>query len=222
MVVGARGRHRPVACACPMRYPAGEEANQWERAMPDVRLILTDIDGTILPYGQARVGERCLGAFHAAMDAGVRVGPASGRGLRWIPPLLGGDASCCATALASNGMEVYLDGCEVHRELLPHDALRALADTLRGMPGCGLVCFDGMTPDLVVGSREELMRCFPSYGRSCVSVDDIPRIDIVKANVFLDGTIAQMHELADRLAALIPRLGFDVPQAGWLNILTRG
>ena len=190
--------------------------------MPDVRLILTDIDGTILPYGQARVGERCLRSFRVAMDAGVRVGPASGRGLKWIPPLLGGDAAYCATALASNGMEVYLDGREVHRELLPHDALRALAGILRGMPGCGLVCFDDVTPDLIVGSREELTCCFPSYGRSCVPVDDVPSIDIVKANVFFDGTIAQMHELADHLASLIPRLDFDVPQPGWLNILTRG
>ncbi len=205
-----------------MRYAAGEVTNHRGRAMPDIRLILTDIDGTILPYGQTRVGERCLDAFHAAMDAGLRVGPASGRGLRWIPPLLRDDGSCCATALASNGMEVYLDGCEVHKELLPHDALRSLADVLRGMPGCGLVCFDDVTPELVVGSREELTRCFPSYGRSCVSVDDVPRIDIVKANVFSDDTVTLMHELADRLAALIPQLDFDVPRAGWLNVLTRG
>ena len=47
-----------------------------------IKLILTDIDGTIMPYGKRQVTQRCRSAFHAAMDAGILVGPASGRCIR--------------------------------------------------------------------------------------------------------------------------------------------
>ena len=78
-----------------------------------IKLILTDIDGTIMPYGKRQVTQRCRAAFHAAMDAGILVGPASGRFFSWIPSFFGGDKACCQTALATNGMQVYLEGRKV-------------------------------------------------------------------------------------------------------------
>ena len=72
-----------------------------------IKLILTDIDGTIMPYGKRRVTQRCRASFHAAMDAGILVGPASGRFFSWIPSFFGGDKACCQTALATNGMQVF-------------------------------------------------------------------------------------------------------------------
>lgn len=50
-----------------------------------IRLILTDIDNTILPHGESRVSERTVSSFHRALDAGIHIGPASGRGIDWIP-----------------------------------------------------------------------------------------------------------------------------------------
>ena len=69
-----------------------------------VKLILSDIDGTILPWGHKVVSERTRAAFHAAMDAGLAVGPASGRFHSWIPAFFDGDEACCATAIATNGL----------------------------------------------------------------------------------------------------------------------
>lgn len=76
----------------------------------NTKLILCDIDGTILPKGNPQVSQRTIRAFHAALDAGIAIGPASGRGIDWIPPFFGGDAACCATCLATNGQQVYLGG----------------------------------------------------------------------------------------------------------------
>lgn len=55
-----------------------------------IKLILCDIDGTILPKGHPQVSARTIRAFHAALDAGLVIGPASGRGIEWIPPFFGG------------------------------------------------------------------------------------------------------------------------------------
>ncbi len=188
----------------------------------DVKLILTDIDGTILPYGQRQVSKACVEAFRTAIGAGIHIGPASGRGQRWMAPLLGGDEVLCATALASNGMEVYLDGERIHAEVLDRGVLRRLAQVLRAIPGTGLVCFDDATPLLVAGSQADLACCFAPYAKRSVPVDDVPDCEIVKANVFFDGDISQMHDLADRLGRVVGALSFDVPQAAWLNVMTRG
>ena len=188
----------------------------------DVKLILTDIDGTILPYGQRQVSKACVEAFRAAIGAGIHIGPASGRGQRWMAPLLGGDEVLCATALASNGMEVYLDGERIHAEVLDRGVLRCLAQVLRAIPGAGLVCFDDATPLLVAGSQADLACCFAPYAKKSVPVDDVPDCEIVKANVFFDGDISQMHDLADRLGRVVGALSFDVPQPAWLNVMTRG
>ena len=188
----------------------------------DVKLILTDIDGTILPYGQRQVSKACVEAFRTAIGAGIHIGPASGRGQRWMAPLLGGDEVLCATALASNGMEVYLDGKRIHAEVLDRGVLRCLAQVLRAIPGTGLVCFDDATPLLVAGSQADLACCFAPYAKRSVPVDDVPDCEVVKANVFFDGDISQMHDLADRLGRVVGALSFDVPQAAWLNVMTRG
>ena len=125
------------------------------------KLILTDIDGTILPRGQRQVSERTVAAFHAAIDAGLRVGAASGRGFSWIPDFFGGDAACCSTALATNGMQVYLGGEKVMEQTLPAAALERVRAIAAETPAAGLVCFDDATPLLVAGTREDLTRAFP-------------------------------------------------------------
>ena len=51
----------------------------------DGLIILSDIDGTIMPAGTHCVSERTRAAFHAAMEAGLAIGPASGRGVGQIP-----------------------------------------------------------------------------------------------------------------------------------------
>ncbi len=53
--------------------------------MRDIRMIATDIDGTLLPAGYARIPERVLCALRRALEAGIYVVPASGRMCSVIP-----------------------------------------------------------------------------------------------------------------------------------------
>jgi hypothetical protein len=55
--------------------------------------------------------------------------------------MFAGDEECCATAVATNGLEVYLEGTCIHHEYFSHKALSGLLDVLSGYPGCGLLCF---------------------------------------------------------------------------------
>ena len=185
------------------------------------KLILCDIDGTILPKGNPQVSQRTIRAFHAALDAGIAIGPASGRGIDWIPPFFGGDSACCATCLATNGQQVYLGGKLVHEERQPHDALVRLAAMLATVPQSGMLCFDGGTPLLVAGSREDLRLPFPAYAEKCVPVDAVPDV-VVKANVFVDTDEAGTRDLIARAAREVPELDLDYAHAGFSNVMPHG
>ena len=191
-------------------------------ARPDIRLILSDIDGTMLPYGQRVVSARTRAAMHAALDAGIRVGPASGRGISHVTPTFAGDAALTATALGTNGMQVYLDGKLIHEELLPHAALEHVVEVIAGLPGVGAIVFDGGTPLLVAGTREDLALSFPVYAEQAVGAAGIPDVPIVKMNVFCAGDLAATHELHDLVAAAVGELDFNVPMAGFLNMAPPG
>lgn len=187
-----------------------------------VKLVLTDIDGTILPRGDREVSARTRAAFHAALDAGLVVGPASGRGYAWIPQFFGGDARCCATALATNGQQVYHEGELVLERVLPREALLDARRIVAQTPGAGLLCFDGATPLLVEGSASDLARVFPGYGASCVPADDVPRLPVVKANVFVGGDDAEAAALVARLNAEVPALDVDRALPCFSNVMPRG
>ena len=132
-----------------------------------VRLILCDIDRTILPYGDTSVSPRTRAAFLAAREAGIACGVASGRGVDWIPPFFDGDAHCVETCVATNGNQVFLAGEKI-REAEMSALLAPAAEVVRNVERAGLIAFDGATPVLVEGTVEDLTGAFAAYGRACV------------------------------------------------------
>ena len=189
---------------------------------PAIKLILSDIDGTILPFGQRVVPERTRRAMHAALDAGIHVGPASGRGISHVVPSFAGDDALTATALGTNGMQVYLDGAMIHEEHLDHDALVHVAEVIAGRPGVGAIVFDGGTPLLVAGTREDLAQSFPVYAEQARDHVGIPDFPVIKMNIFNAGGIEVTRELLDLLVREVPELDFNLPVPGFLNITPVG
>lgn len=191
-------------------------------AHPDIKLILSDIDGTMLPFGQRVVSPRVIAAFHAALEAGIHVGPASGRGISHVTPTFSGDEACTATALATNGMQVYLDGTLIHEEHLPHEALEHVVEVIHGMPGVGAIVFRGGTPLLVEGTREDLAESFPVYAEQALDHEGIPDFPVVKLNVFNAGGIELTRELLALVTREVPELDFNLPMPGFLNLTPPG
>ena len=187
-----------------------------------IKLILTDIDGTILPYGRKVVTERCRAAFHAAMDAGLLVGPASGRFYSWVPGFFGGDAACCQTALATNGLQVFLGGEKVLQKELPPAGIARAVEVLAGVPRSGLILFEGTTPYLVQGSRDDLRACFPAYAETCLDREGLPEGNITKANAFMVGDLERTRDVVALLNREVPGIDFDVPQAMFSNAMPAG
>ena len=187
-----------------------------------VKLILSDIDGTILPWGHKAVSERTRAAFHAAMDSGLVVGPASGRFHSWIPAFFDGDEACCATAIATNGLQVYYRGEKVLQKGLDPSALGRAMEVLRDFPGTGLIFFHDGVPHLVQGSRDDLAAAFPRYAAECLDADALPDAPVPKANVFINGSLEDTRALVARLNDEVDGLDFDVPQPMFSNVMPSG
>lgn len=189
---------------------------------PVIKLILSDIDGTMLPYGQRIVSDRTRAAMHACLDAGIHVGPASGRGISHVVPTFAGDDALTATALGTNGMQVYLDGELIHEEHLDRDALVRVTQAIHGMPGVGAIVFDGGTPLLVEGTRADLAESFPVYAEQAVDHVGIPTFPIVKLNVFIGDGMEHTRAVFDLLRREVPEIDYNIPMAGFLNLTPPG
>ena len=187
-----------------------------------MKLILSDIDGTILPFGERVVSTRTREAFHAALAKGMYVGVASGRAMPWVQATFGGDELCTSTALVTNGMEVYLGGELIHCEVLARDALEHVARVLSDIPDTGLIIFEGLNVHLVTGNREILADSFSEYARAPLPSVGIPDIDVVKANIFCPIDMACTQQLLEHMRREVPELGFNLPVAGFLNITPKG
>ena len=191
--------------------------------MHSIKLILTDVDGTILPYGHRQIPARTIEAFHAAIDAGIHLGVATGRDSTWVPRFFGGDAACSATSIASNGSEVFLDGRKIRESHLDVGGLREVAAIVREVPGAGMLVFYEGKPLLVEGTKEDLALSFPAYAAACQEVDDVPDEAPIKGNVFFGPLAAEEYEpLVDRLNRTVSTLDFDIPQPGFGNIMPHG
>lgn len=187
-----------------------------------VKLILTDIDGTILPYGSKVVSERTRAAFHAALDAGLAIGPASGRFYSWLGRFFDDDAACFATAIAANGMQVYHQGQAVLEKDLEPDYLRHVQDVLADVPRSGLMIYENGEPHLVCGSVDDLAIAFPAYAEGGMLTTQIGDTLVPKANAFLVGDLDDTRRWVDMLAREVPELDFDVPQPMFSNITPKG
>lgn len=187
-----------------------------------VRLILADIDGTVLPRGAERVSERTVAAFRAAADAGILVGPSSGRGYAWVQPFFWNDAACYRTCIATNGLQVYTQGHCALQKTLPPEALAAMSAIVASEPRAGLLVFDGAKPLLLHGDRDDLTRVFPNYGKTCEKVDALPDFPVVKANVYTGGTADDAAQLVARINAEVVALDVDRALPTFSNVMPRG
>lgn len=137
--------------------------------------------------------------------------------------MFSGDASCCQTAVATNGLEIWLDGTCIHHELFSHQALEALAEELCAHhPGAGLLLFGEEGPTLALGTREGLAKTFPAYAETAKETGRIPEGAVTKANVFEELDRPKTQELVDELNGARLGLDFDLAFAGYLNAMPHG
>lgn len=191
-----------------------------------IKLVLTDLDDTLIPFGQSCASKETCAAIHEAIDAGVRVGPATGRlpaDMQWMFP---GEPECCATGLFAGGQIVHVDGRPVHMVMIARHLLERVQEVLDGA-FAGEACLALYEPYKLDGiayitANEEALRACPppTWGQikqilprvaDFPATQEDPEPGYAKANVQCSCERARMEEVLARLASEVPELTFAFP-----------
>src|SRR6202049_3206645 len=119
---------------------------------PSIRLLATDIDGTLL-NPQFQISERDLAALRRAHAAGIEVVLVTGRRHTFALPIaqqLGFDL----WLISSNGAVTRsLAGDTFHRDLMPREICRELVGAMQEFRGNTVLTFDKETKGAIVLER---------------------------------------------------------------------
>lgn len=192
-----------------------------------IKLVLSDMDNTLIPFGESRASERTVAAIHELMDAGVRFGPATGRDYYELLRFFRMDESCFQTGILSNGKRVRLDGSYVRTVLIPHDALVKIDEALRPEKGMFLVCYPEQTnllnPAYGVGTTTEELAVFEARTRfTGVVVDEVPDEDFIAATIACPGPPERMDRCRQIVAEAAPEMRIVSPIPEWFDIMPQG
>jgi Cof subfamily protein (haloacid dehalogenase superfamily) len=184
-----------------------------EKAM--IKLVLTDLDDTLISHGLPHASAKALAAIHTVLDAGVHFGPASGR-MPWdIGWMFCGDAQCYATGVLVNGQMVFLDGELVREVPLPTGALEQVAECISTYPGAGLVLYEPGQTTVVGMDMEALQKHRPAFSTVDRVALHVPDRVWVKANVHIDTDDHDLTEdVRQEVQKLCPELDFVYPMSG--------
>ena len=192
-----------------------------------IKLALSDMDNTLLPFGTEHVSARTVEAVHAVLDAGVLFGPATGREPIELGRFFMGDEACFMTGVFSNGKRVRAAGSYVRTVLFDHDALVRIDEALRGEKGMFLVCYpektDESNPAYGVRTTAEELAVFEAMTHfSGTVVDEVPREDFIAATIACPGPPERMERCRRLVAEAVPEVRIVSPIPQWFDVLPAG
>lgn len=186
-----------------------------------LKLIASDIDGTLMPYGQKTLSPALFGLIRRLRTAGILFCPASGRQYHSMRTLFAPVANEVCF-LCENGGVIFGPGGEDDAPVLSKTAMSrpdamALSHAIMDIPGCE-VLISGQNISYVCGCGEDFVRRMEDlHGNLVAQVDHVEDIseDILKVTAFCPGGL-------DGPAALLgPRWGgpYHMAEAGpvWLD-----
>lgn len=186
-----------------------------------IKLVVSDIDGTLLPYGQQSLDPSVFDVIGELRARGVLFCPASGRqyhSVRRLFAALGDDLLW----LCENGAILYGSGPEaqapiLHRTTLPRETALELCREILDLPGCQIL-ISGANVSYLCGCTPDYVDYIGNQKGNRVSVCSDPaeiKEDILKVSAYCpDGTAAYRKKLAPKWSE---RLNVATAGPDWLD-----
>lgn len=190
------------------------------------RLVLCDMDMTMLQPGAERISSVALEAFCSLREQGVHVGACSGRGLADLLRQFRGETWCLDTAVASNGCIVRARGKTIATHELDRAEVMHALEIVRPEPGAFLVVGGmGEEPSTAVGEALDAVR--EHYGAwkgfNLKGAEAIPETSLLKVNLALPRKDpARRDRIVERLRAECPHIKFCVLGYGGADMMPTG
>lgn len=199
-----------------------------------IKLVLSDMDGTLLPFGARTVSGRTHKAILAAQKAGIHFGPASGRDRAALLASFAGDEKCVRTGIMGNGKQVFLDERAILLKTLAPEAVEALAQAVLPYRGCFVIVngapsptgldIDGLCLGIAPGDADALASVGSARQKASV-VEHIPAgRSVLSGGVFIDERHANATEVRAAIKDAANEAGLDFlqPAPFFLDIIPHG
>lgn len=203
-----------------------------------IKLVLTDMDDTLIPAGHDGASDYAIEGIHAMQAAGLHFGPVSGRQPSAMGWMFKNRSGCYSTGAFCNGQVMFVDGEVVASRAIDNDALMRLADYLEQETDDTFLKvyslgddFWGNDAHCVTSDPERVRRAMESGGNAWLKGEEAPCRPVVddasvfKANIWSARSREELAELRERVAAEVPELSlvfpnnrvrlFDILPAGW-------
>jgi hypothetical protein len=201
-----------------MSPPLPHDLGEWERPgpRPDIRLVATDMDGTLMDDAK-RIHDELWPLVDELHERGVTFCPASGRQYENLR-LLFEDVAGELVFIAENGTYVVAHGREVSSDCLDLAVAREIVRRIRDVPEAGAVVCGKRSAYVERREPAFLEQVEPYYAKLRV-VDDLLAVgddDVLKVAVY--DFVSAEHGTAPRLADL--RAAHQVVVSGphWVDV----
>lgn len=194
-----------------------------------IKLILSDLDGTLLPYGQNEMTDRLLGQIGRLKEKGIIFCPASGRTLHSFQKLFKHTFKDCYF-IGENGAVVFDGNANLlGKTKMPREvALQVAHDFWNETDNLGEILISGERTSYLICRETTLEQRKGNYtmeerlnsnGNNCVKIDKPEDIteDIIKVSVFVAAGIA---DYAPRFANRYKDVEPAIAGPYWLDTMT--
>lgn len=199
-----------------------------------IKLVLSDMDGTLVPFGREEVSARTLSAIDALRASGIHFGPGTGRPPVDLAVAFAGHEEYYSTGILGNGKLDYVDGRLVKRVVLDHDALKRIVDVATGFACCACLVYaipggEGAgsiehdeLPYLVAPSESALRAMDGMRVARGGVLDALPDYPVTVAAVFFAGPDGEGERVRAALEEACPELDFPLPNPQVFDVLPKG
>ncbi len=192
-----------------------------------IKLVLSDVDGTLVPFGHSHASERTYSAIRALKASGIRFGLSTGRDSVELTAQFEGQEDLFDTGILSNGKKLMVDGELVRLTLLDNRGLNRMASLMEDYPQTFVTAYPLHTepgnPIYCVGATiEEVEPWSKRFGFRPIVAQEIPDIEVIGATIACPHEERVMLEIIERGRELCPGFDFVRPSKDWTDILPKG
>jgi hypothetical protein len=187
-----------------------------------IKLVLSDLDGTLLPPGDLTVDRNTIDAIDELEASGIKFAVASGRDRNDALSIFGGHAECVENVVGSNGQQLYIDGELVEERFIDRSSVEKIIEVLDRWDSAALI--------VVEDGRRYIYSCTPEVKErvSFIFRDDLVMgaplswDRFIKIGLPLKDTDENRHRLIAELEAAVPEVSFVMCMPQWYDIMPAG
>lgn len=192
-----------------------------------IKLVLSDVDGTLIPLGAGTVSKRTMAAIAQVREAGVQFGLATGRDIVELMQLFEGNDLPFRTGILSNGKKIMVDGKIARLSLIENDGLQRLVQELAQYPHTFVTAYpfhtDASNPIYCMNTTEdELAEWAKTYAFKGIVVDKVPDEQIIGATIACSAGEDVLQQVYDSVIRCCPEFDVVKPAPRWWDILPKG